>query len=125
MKKIIIITLIFFLGNILIFSEGKAPFIKPLIKTVKANTVTSTLKTNTNTKMIKSKSNEKKVNEIKSDLPKIPADWGHLVKGQFIMDGAYLALYFEDSFGNIRIAVYSIDKKVKLYKLMVFPREQK
>lgn len=134
MKKIIIFIFLVFFVSVLIFAAGTRPGIRPLSSVTTANTVTSVTKGNTvsvatkgntATKRTLANGKTKKTEEIKSDLPKIPQEWGHLVKGEFIMDGAYLALYFEDGTGNIRVAIYSTDKKVKLFKLMVFPREIK
>ncbi len=125
MKKIITIALLIVLGNLAVAGEAPVRPIKTINLRNKSNTSAATIKTNPIVKSSVTNTGAKKVNELKSDLPKIPQDWGHLVKGEFVMDGAYLALYFEDKDGNIRVAIYSTDKKVKLYKLMVFPREKK
>ncbi|MCD6578360.1 hypothetical protein J7L48_02680 [bacterium] len=125
MKKMIVIIFMMLLGNLFIFGEDTRPGIKPLNLSTKSDSIAKTTKANTTPNINQSAKQEKKKDEIKSDLPKIPQEWGPLVKGEFIMDGAYLAMYFEDSKGNIRVAIYSMDKKVKLYKLMIFPREIK
>jgi hypothetical protein len=55
-------------------------------------------------------------------MPKIPKNWGTLVNSEMVMNTGYLAMYFEDKKGTIRIAIFEMGKKVELYKLLVFNR---
>ncbi len=75
---------------------------------------------------------EKKAEEIKDqgkgkdqkkdDVPDIPAEWGKLINAELVKDTGYLVMYFQDEQMKIRVAIFEMGKKVKLYKLVVFER---
>ena len=74
-------------------------------------------------KQVEEEKKQEKEEELYPNMPKIPKDWGKLIHGEMLYDTSYLALYFEDSEGLIRVAVFEIGRKeITLKKLLVFPR---